>query len=771
MAQDKGAVPEVSSVNVPEELIPIFKKAEDYVRRYFSNQRFSPEKGSIEISGERYILVRAASMSIEFFDQIRALYADRGEEEARRVANGFLFDIAHSLGTADARCFSGKMNVTEPLEMLSAGPIHFAHAGWAFVDIDAESSPTPDENYLLVYDHPYSFEADAWLNRGSVSAVPVCIMNAGYSSGWCGECYGLSLVAVELTCRAMGDLRCHFIMAPPTRIQEHLERAGADLASVSQVGGNKITIPEFFQRKRLEEEGQQHQHRLEELVQQRTAQLVDSEERYRTLVEWAPDAIVVLDADRQCFIDVNQKAERLFGLDREALCKSGVLDLSPERQPDGRLSAEVVRKHIEGALNGEQVLTEWLHRDAHGRLFLAEVHLLRLPAVGRRLIRGSIVDITDRRAAEEQRLELERGLLHKQKLESLGLLAGGIAHDFNNLLMPLLGHASLILRETDLDPKLRSRVERIELASKHARDLIRQLLAYAGRGQVVPEPLQLNQLIRDMSDLLDVSIPKKATLTLELQSDLPLIVADSAQLTQVIMNLIVNAGEAIGDESGQITLSTAVEGESLLLTVRDTGCGISEANQARLFEPFFSTKFVGRGLGLAAVQGIVWALDGKIELQSAPGSGTTFLVRLPMAGREEKLRQPVSLITASAPFTGRVLVIDDEPEARSVLGEMLTELGCETIFAVDGRQGLDMFQAEGAELLCTMLDITMPVMSGSEVLLELRKIAPDAPVIMISGYSEEDVASWIDLAGPTVFLQKPFAIEHLGPLLQRVCSM
>ena len=213
----------LNTVKVPKQFEPIFQKAQDYVNRYFKNRKEDPSKGTIEIFGERYILVRAASMSIDFFETIKNLYKDQGEEEAFNVARQLLFDIAHAIGKQDAKNFHKKMKLKDPIEKLSAGPVHFSHSGWAFVDIFAESRPAPDESFYLIYDHPFSFESDAWLRSGKKSDFPVCVMNAGYSSGWCEESFGLPLVASEIMCKARGDSACRFIMAHPSKIKQYID--------------------------------------------------------------------------------------------------------------------------------------------------------------------------------------------------------------------------------------------------------------------------------------------------------------------------------------------------------------------------------------------------------------------------------------------------------------------------------------------------------------------------------------------------------------------
>ena len=415
----------LSTVSVPEPIRPLFLKAQEYVSRYFATKTENPEHGTISISGERYILLRAASMSIEFFDLVTSLYKDKGPDEARVVASNLLFDLAHAIGKADARTFHSRMGVKEPIEKLSAGPIHFSFAGWAFVKIFPESNPTPDENYFLIYDHPFSFESDAWLRKARKSEFPVCVMNAGYSSGWCEESFGLPLVAAEIECLARGDAHCRFVMAPPARIEEHIaahSRAEGASARGLRSRGATINVPEFFQRKRMEEELRQSHETLEAKVEARTAALLaandrlhaeiaertraeralrESEERYRTLVEHAPDALVVLDVDRGTFVDANENAARLFGISREALLGLGLAETSPKTQPDGRPSTEAAVEHLARALAGEAHVFEWTHRSAAREDFACEVRLVRLPGA-RRLIRGSMTDITARKQSEER---------------------------------------------------------------------------------------------------------------------------------------------------------------------------------------------------------------------------------------------------------------------------------------------------------------------------------------------------------------------------------
>ncbi len=268
----------LNTVSVPDNFYQVFLTAQNYVKNYFSIRQSDPEKGSIKFSGERYILVRAASMSIEFFDMMALLYKDRGEKEARNLSLNFLFDIAHSIGKADAKSFFIKMKVTDPIEKLSAGPVHFAYTGWASVKIHPFSRPTADENYYLIYDHPYSFEAQAWMDKGEKTKFPVCVMNAGYSSGWCEESFGIPLVTAEIECRAKGDRHCRFIMAHPSRIKDYISDYSKK-AYIKYEHYEKIDIPEFFKRKRLQDELRNNKNHLEQLVQERTDNLRKTNQR------------------------------------------------------------------------------------------------------------------------------------------------------------------------------------------------------------------------------------------------------------------------------------------------------------------------------------------------------------------------------------------------------------------------------------------------------------------------------------------------------------
>ena len=307
---------ELSTVKVPKPFEAPFLRAQEYVARYFSDRVEQPATATISIAGERYVLLRAASLSVEFVEMVMRLYQDKGPEQARSVASNLLFDLAHAIGHADALSFQKKMGVHDPIDNLSAGPIHFAFSGWAFVDISPESQPSPDENYFLLYDHPYSFESHSWLAKGKRSEVPVCVMNAGYSSGWCEASFGLPLVAVEIECMAAGGQHCRFIMAPPSRIEEHLARYQREHAATPGTGdsGQAGVIPEFFQRKRMEDELRAANEQLEQRVRARTEELeyVTEQLRHQALhdgLTGLPNRALLYDRIQQAILAMHRQGK------------------------------------------------------------------------------------------------------------------------------------------------------------------------------------------------------------------------------------------------------------------------------------------------------------------------------------------------------------------------------------------------------------------------------------------------------------------------------
>ena len=389
-------------------------------------------------------------------------------------------------------------------------------------------------------------------------------------------------------------------------------------------------------------------------------------------------------------------------------------------------------------------------------------------------------DITAVKHAEADRRRFTEQLQHTQKLESLGVLAGGIAHDFNNLLTAILGHADLLLADVPAGLASTDDVDLIIQAARRASQLTSQMLAYSGRARLAVELVNPNDLITQMSQLLRISTSKKVELRYALAAGLPSIEGDPAQIQQVVMNLVSNASEAIGERAGTITVVTArlaleaagipVErsnetlpaGDYISLSVSDTGSGMDEETLARIFEPFFTTKFTGRGLGLAAVQGIVRGHRGGLCVQSAPGAGTTVRVLFPCAGMAPEPGKQAGPAPESEGerLSGAILVIDDEEGVRRVAGRTLERAGFRVLLAESGPRGLELFRAEGGSIDAVILDLTMPDMNGHQVLQALRILDPAVRVILSSGFSELDLEARGE-AGTDVFLQKPYLATEL----------
>lgn len=404
---------------------------------------------------------------------------------------------------------------------------------------------------------------------------------------------------------------------------------------------------------------------------------------------------------------------------------------------------------------------------------------------------GTLTDIESRVREQSERLAFEQKLQQTQKLESLGVLAGGIAHDFNNILTIILGHCYVSLQEIDSGMPVKSHLQHIESAANRAADLCRQMLAYAGKSALVQTKVDLWLLVDDIVKMLQAAIAKNVTITLDMKRDLPHIAGDTSQIQQVVMNLIINAAEAIGDGNGTITISlqkvSLVEedlksdsvgnpvaaGVYALLQVSDTGCGMDYETQKRIFEPFFTTKFAGRGLGMSAVLGIVKSHDGFLTLQSSPEAGTTFKVYFPLSRlTEEAVTQEPPLVWSSPAVDskGTLLLVDDEAEVRRVGSALLDGMGFNVISVSNGSEALQAFSDGGSAIDLVLLDLIMPEMGGVETYRRLRKLSPTVPVVFLSGSDLESLLVEIENDAYSSAISKPYkpqmlreaVMKHLG---------
>jgi PAS domain S-box-containing protein len=498
-------------------------------------------------------------------------------------------------------------------------------------------------------------------------------------------------------------------------------------------------------------------------LQTAAAQLHESEARLRVAAlaakigiwSWRPGTgDVVVDANWRTLFGVAPDAPVTFETWREALHpddrERAVADLNTAAEAHREFNTEYRVIRPDGTIR-----------------WIADRGLASYDSAGRPVsMAGVNVDISERRQTEQR-------LQETQKRETIGMLAAGVAHDFNNILTVIMGSASAALSER---PGC-EHAQAIISASQRAAELTKQLLAYAGKGFIDPKPIDVTALVAELQELLRASVPKRVRLNFELAERLPWIEADRSQIEQILINLVINAGEAISPQQadGVITVATSryemapqasvpepVEaGTYVCLEVADNGCGMDEATRARIFDPFFTTKFAGRGLGLAAVQGIVRTWKGAVEVRSVPGAGTTFRTLLP-ALKTSREADRVRLAPDQHPGCATVLVVDDEVMIRRLAGMTLRRRGYEVFEARDGKEALELLANCSSLPALVLLDLTMPVMGAEELVPILQARFPGLKIILSSGYLEEDTRNRFPLASIAGFLQKPYTGEALA---------
>jgi PAS domain S-box-containing protein len=507
--------------------------------------------------------------------------------------------------------------------------------------------------------------------------------------------------------------------------------------------------------------------------------LLVSERRFKSLIRNSSDSITILDKDG-VQIYVSDVVEKMLGYTPAELINIPVLDemIHPDDQ-------QLTRSAFVKILQEGEASVQYRHRHKKGSWVYLEAwgsNQLENPDIGGIVV--NVRDITDRMRVEEERMNLEKQMLHAQKLESLGVLAGGIAHDFNNILTAIIGNAELAIMRLKPESPVHDNLQRIEKAASRAADLAKQMLAYSGKGKFVVESIDLNSLVEEMGHMLNVSISKKVVLRYNLTPSLPAINVDATQIRQIIMNLVIKASEAIGDQSGVVAITTGClecneaylqefwltdpipEGLYVSLEIADTGCGMDKETLGKIFDPFFTTKFTGRGLGMAAVLGIVRGHKGAVKVYSEQGKGSSFKVLLP-AGTKPAERFNGETINDNWRGFGVVLLVDDEETVRAIGGEMLKELGFDVVTASDGREALDLFKSRN-DIKLIILDLTMPHMDGEQCFRELRQLNPNVKVVMCSGFSEHEVTQKFAGKGLAGFVQKPYKLSILREVIQKI---
>ena len=511
-------------------------------------------------------------------------------------------------------------------------------------------------------------------------------------------------------------------------------------------------------------------------------ELLASEERYRRLADVSREWITEADAEG-CILYASPNCKELLGLAPEEIVGTTPYLLIHPDDVDRRVDEDLE------CTRTQQPFSTGPYRIRHknGSWRWVESRGCTYPGRdGEPVVLRVTRDITPHVEAARERRDLEARMHQTQKLEGLGVMAGGIAHDFNNLLTPILGDTSLALLDLPADSPVRVRLQRVQAAAHRAAALTNQMLSYAGEESLHVEALNLSALVEEMGQLLETAASRQAVLVYQLQRDLPLVEGDPARLSQVVMNLITNAAEALDEDEGRIVIRTGkVElgasdrekhvlgselppGEYVFFEVIDTGSGMDADTRARIFDPFFTTKFTGRGLGLAAVLGIVRAHRGAIGLQSQPNRGTTFRVLLPSTDRRFTRPPDESTHVESWRGEGTVLIIDDEEGVREMSADTLTRAGFTVICGNDGREGIELFERHADEIRAVLLDRTMPNTSGEEVFDEIRQIRPNARIILTSGYSQKRAEQRFIGKGLDSFLHKPFLPVVLLQTLKKV---
>ena len=512
---------------------------------------------------------------------------------------------------------------------------------------------------------------------------------------------------------------------------------------------------------------------LRKRVREQTADIALEKERYRSLVDHAPDIVFGSDLNGK-LVSANPAAERLLGYTQAELVGGDIWDLIRADQQ------EAARNHARRLIAGESPGPwECTFRTKSGGALTVEVNSTVVHKDGKPVaVHGILRDATERHRLEEQ-------LRQAQKMEAVGRLAGGVAHDFNNLLTVILGNARLLqktIRRHGLGYP--DEVDAVLKAGEAAADLTRQLLYYSGKGQFLVEPVDLSDCMRSLGPLLRAAVPKSVEIRLELAPGLPAVESDRGQVKQIATNLVLNAAEAIGEEdAGVVRLATRLQevtgpdtrdsitgeympaGVYVALEVSDTGCGMDAETTSRIFDPFFTTKFTGRGLGLPAVAGAVKAHGGGIELETSPGAGSRFCVLLPASSRRV---EPPPAATEGRSGSGGVLVVDDEVLVRNLILKALTNCGYEVFAAQDGREAIRVFEANADQIHAVVLDMSMPVLGGKPTLAALRERQAALPVVLMSGYTEEQALGDLPHGPDLAFLHKPFTIVELADAVSSV---
>ncbi len=755
LKKDRFNIKKTSAVITPEPLRAIFAAAQETVDRYFHEIKINPGRGTLEIGGERYTLIRAASLSYNLLNTIKDLYPNRSDKEAFSIGKNILFDISHMIGMNDARNFHKKMDLKDPIAKLSAGPVHFSYTGWALVEILPESRPTPDKNYFLIYHHPFSFESDAWIKSGKKAGSPVCIMNAGYSSGWCEESFGIPLTAVEIACKAKGDPQCTFIMAHPEKIEEYLRQYMSEIP-IAKRKKMVYEIPTFFERKKMEDA------------------LRESEKRFKDISYSMADWIWEVDKNwKYIFVSGNVKQE--LGYEPGELIGKTPFEFMPVEE--ARRVKPLFNDIATRQKNIDELELWYITRQGQDICLLINgvpVFNEKKEPIG---YRGIGKDITmNKRAAEElKKAKDDAEMANKVKSEFLATMS----HEIRTPMNAIIGMSDLLL-ETALSQEQEDYAETVRNSAASLLSLLNDILDLskmeAGKLQLEIIDFNLRVTIEEFVDMFILSSHKKGIeFAVLIPPTVPyLLRGDPSRLRQVLVNLTNNAIKFT--ETGEVSVLIRLLAENaknvkIKFLVTDTGIGIAENFLNRLFSPFtqFDTsvtrKFGGTGLGLAISRQLIKLMDGEIGAESQVGKGSTFWFTVEF---EKQTGGPDRKESYHLPGLRdrRLLIVDHHSLSWQMLKNILQQWTNRIEKVQSGKEALQKIQKAYQQkdpFKFAFIDMEMPGIDGEALGVKIRADSrfQDLTLILLAPIGEKIDKSRLKTLGFDAYISKPVKYKKL----------
>ena len=761
------------TVRVPEAMQGLFDQAQQTVASYFADFQTDPTRATIKISGQRYVLMRASSLSVDFLKTIRNLYADQGEEEALAIGRSFLFDVAHVLGIEDARKFHETMHVTDPIARLSTGPVHFAYAGWAFVDIAPESTPSPDEHFFIKYDHPFSFEADAWIQAGETSHCPVCIMNAGYSSGWCEQSFGVDLTAVEITCKAAGDPHCTFLMAPPHRIRDYLVQHTPEHRLLDPVAHR---IPTFFERKRVEQEMRAARLKAEESDRMKSEFLTNMSHELRTPM----NALIgmtelVLDsplegAQRDQLNTVLESAESLMNIINQILdfskIESGTVGLERNSFSIREILRETLRP-LEVTADPKQIQLQCVVADDVPDAVRGDAVKLRQILVN---LVGNAIKFTDQG-------KITVAVALEQTTDQTVMLHFAVRD--TGIGVPLEKQESIFEPFTQVDMSSTRSHGGTGLGLAISARLVELL---GGNIWVESNPDGIGSTFHFTTQWVLDTPPTHP----ELFQQPALLVSDNPQHLQVLQRVLskvemqVTTAESAGLAMAILTRPSSLQHRPLLIASLRDNVVLLELVRGR--PETRNTPVIAINTGIdAADERRLQKLRAHCLSQPIKQSTLVEALKISLAERDQESSDdwsettPATTATPTGPADGggiQILLVEDGIANQKFAVSMLSRWGHQVTIANHGQEALDRLEQDPDRYQLVLMDVLMPVMDGLQATAAIREREQTSgghiPIVAITAQAMKGDRDKCLAAGMDHYLTKPIRRRELQELIERL---